>query len=91
MLPRAARRIKSIRSSDGEGQGMGVGIADVFAGKDHHPPQDEPRVLPRLKHAEAVQQGRIGIGAAQALDERGNCVVMMLTRPIIRRRRAPFK
>jgi hypothetical protein len=49
--------------------GLGVGQADVFAGSDQHPPEDEARVLTGFHHPGQPEQGRIGIAAPQRLDE----------------------
>ena len=87
---------------DGAGRRFGdeervrIGEADVFGREDDEPARDEARVLARFEHAREPVQARIGIGAADRLDERGDDVVVLVvavangcaTRARLRRRRA---
>ena len=55
-----------------------VGHADVLAGQDHQPAGDEAGVLPRFEHAGQPVEAGVGIGAADALDERADDVVVVV-------------
>ncbi len=63
---------------DGAGGGVGhdeahrVGHADVLAGEDDEAAGDEAGVLAGLEHAGQPVEGGVGVGAADALDERGD-------------------
>ena len=69
---------------DGAGGGVGheqrlrVGHADVLGREDHEPAGDETRVLTRFQHAREPVQPGIGIRSADALDERGQDVVVLV-------------
>ena len=64
-----------------------VGQPDVLAGEDHQPPGDEPRVLPRLDHPRQVVQRRVGVGAADRLDEGADDVVVLVALAVVAHRR----
>ena len=69
---------------DGAGGGVGheqrlrVGHADVLGGQDHEAARHETWVLPRFQHARQPVQPRIRIRPADALDERGQDVVVLV-------------
>ena len=64
-----------------------IGHADVLAGEDHHPADDEPGVLAGFEHpAQPVDRG-VGVGAAHRLDERADDVVVVVA-PVADRARA---
>ena len=60
-------------------QRLGVGHADVFAGQHNEAPHDEASVFASLEHARQPIQTCIGIAAANALDERTDDVVMVIS------------
>ena len=61
-----------------------VGLADVLAGQDDHAADDEAGVLTGLEHAGEPVEAGVGIGAADALDERGDHVVVLVA-PVAQR------
>ena len=63
---------------DGDGQRLRIRLADVFAGQDDEPSDDEPRVLAGLQHASQPVEAGVGIRSADALDERGDHVVVLV-------------
>ena len=49
--------------------GVGVGHAHVFTSQDEHAAENEARIFAGIQHACHPVQSRVGIGAAQTLDE----------------------
>jgi len=66
------------KGAGGDDEGHRVGVADVFAGEDHHAAQDEQRVFAGVDHAKAPVQGCVGIAAAHRLDKGADDVVVLL-------------
>ena len=60
----------------GQEQGVGVGQANVFRGRNHEAARNELRVLAALDHACQPVESRVGVAAADALDEGRNDVVV---------------
>ena len=56
---------------------------DVLRGEDDQPPGDEPRVLAGGDHRREPVQGRVGIVAADALDERADGVVVAVAGTVV--------
>ena len=73
---RHAHVFRGLHGGDGERQAARIGIADILAGEDHHPPRDEARILAGLQHLGQPVERRMGIGTAQALDEGRDRVVV---------------
>ena len=61
-----------------------VGLADVLAGQDDQAADDEAGVLPGLEHAGEPVEAGVGVGAADALDEGGDHVVVLVA-PVAQR------
>ena len=59
-------------------QCLRVRVADVLGREDDHSAGDEERVLPGLDHPHHPVDGGVGVAAAQALDEGGDQVVVLL-------------
>ncbi len=72
-------RVEGLKRGDRHRQPLRVGIPHVFRREDHHAPRNEQRVFPRLQHSREPIDRRVGIAAAQALDERRGHVVMLFT------------
>ena len=62
----------------GRQERLRIGEADVLTREDHEPARDEPRVLARFEHAREPVEARVGIRAADRLDERGDDVVVLV-------------
>ena len=83
--------LECVRGRDRHLERPGVGVADVLGGEDHHPADDEARVLAALEHRREVVDGRIGVGAAHRLDEGRDEVIVLVgalvvaERPLARR------
>lgn len=60
-----------------------IGQSDVLARRDHQPPGDEARVLPRLDHPGQVVQGGVHVAAADRLDQRAGHVVVLVAVPVV--------
>ena len=75
---RHADLLHRLRRRDGERQRLRVGVADVLAGEDHHPPGDELRVLAALDHHREVVERGVGVRAARRLDPGGDRVVVLV-------------
>ena len=56
---------------------------DVLARVHDHPPGDEPGVLARLEHPGQPEERRVGIGPADALDERRDHVVVRVALAVV--------
>ena len=74
---REPHELDGLQGGDRHLERLGVGIADVLGGEDHHPAQDEAGVLASLEHADHVVDGGVGVGAAHGLDEGGDHVVVL--------------
>ena len=75
--------VQRVECGHGQRQRLPVGHADVLGREDHHAAGDEPGVLPRLQHAQHPVDGRVGIRAAQRLDERTDDVVVLVGRLVV--------
>ena len=64
--------------SVGDEQRLRIGEPDVLAREDDEPAGDETRVLAGFEHAREPVEARVGIGAADRLDERGDDVVVLV-------------
>ena len=69
----------------GQQQRVGVGVANVLGSEDNHASGDEERVLAGHEHTGQPIDRRVGIAAAQRLDERGDDVVMLLALLVVKR------
>ena len=65
-----------------------IGIAHVLAGQDHQPPGEEPHVFAPFEHPGQPVEGRVGIAAANALDQRADRVVMRVAVAVVLHRLA---
>jgi len=74
------RRLLRGRRDD---QGLRVGQADVLTGEDDDAASDEHRILAGVDHAHEPIQSGVGIGAAHALDERADRVVMLIAGAVV--------
>src|SRR5713226_1482803 len=72
-----------LRRCDGHEQRSGVGQPDVLGGVHDHPARDVARVLTGLDHPGQPEQRRVGIGPANALDERRDDVEMRVALAIV--------
>ena len=59
-------------------EALGVGEADVLGSGDHQPAGDEARVLAGLEHLGDPEYRAIGIAAANALDEGGDGLIVVV-------------
>ncbi len=78
-----ADEVDRLGGGHGHLEGGRVGHADVFRGEDDDPAGDEARVLPRLDHAGQVVEGGVGVGAAHALDEGADDVVVLVALAVV--------
>jgi len=69
----------------GQHQGPGIGVAHVLRRADDHAPGQVERILSRLEHPGHPVQGRVRVSAAEALDEGGDEIVMIVP-PVARGR-----
>ena len=53
-------------------------MPDVLRGEDHQSPRDEARILAGLDHPREPVQTGVDVGAADALDERRQYVVVLV-------------
>ena len=65
-----------LRARHHDAQRVRIGQADILAGEDDHAPEDETRLLAGVDHPRHPVERRVGVGAAQALDERADGVVV---------------
>ena len=68
---------------DGDLERARVGVADVLGGADDQPPGDELRILAGRDHRGEPVQRRVGVVAAQALDERRHGVVVAVAGAVV--------
>jgi hypothetical protein len=78
--------VHGVLRRDGDLQRLRLGVADVLGGEDDHAARDEERVLARLEHAHHPVDRGVGVAAAQAFDERGDDVVVLLARLVVAER-----
>src|SRR5438445_7134544 len=83
---READEVDGVLGGDRHLERLGLGVADVLGREDHHPARDEERVLARLEHAHHPVDRRVRVAAAEALDERGDDVVVLLARLVVAER-----
>ena len=76
--------LEGVRGGHRDHQRLRVGLADVLAGQDDQAADDEAGVLAGLEHAGEPVEAGVGIGAADALDERGDHVVVLVA-PVAQR------
>ena len=62
----------------GDHERLGIGEPDVLGREDHEPARDEPGVLARFEHAGEPVEAGVDVGAADALDERREHVVVLV-------------
>jgi len=67
-------------------QGLRIGEANVLPGEDDDAPGDEHRVLAGVDHAHEPVERRVGVGAADALDERRDRVVVLIAGAVVQER-----
>jgi len=60
----------------------------VLPREDHDAPRDEHRILTRVDHPHEPIQSGVGVGSADALDERRDRVVVLVARAVIEERAA---
>ena len=75
---RQSDEVDGVLGGDGDLQRVGIGVADVFGGEDHHAPGDEQRIFAGLEHAHHPVERGVGVAAAHALDKRGDDVVVLV-------------
>ena len=75
--------MRGLLRGDRDGQGLGIGEADVLGGEDDQAPRHEHHVLTRLQHPGHPVDGRVGIAAAHALDQRRDDVVVLVAGAVI--------
>ncbi len=68
--------------------GVRIGQAHVLAGQDQHPPEEEARVLAGIDHLGQPVERRVGVGAAQRLDEGADGVVVIVAVLVVQHRPA---
>ena len=73
-----AHELDRARRGIGDDEPVRVGHADVLRREDHEPPRDEARVLARGEHAREPVEAGVDVGAADALDERREHVVVLV-------------
>ena len=78
-----AETVERIGGRYGKRQGVWVGVADVFAGEDHHAATEEPWVFAAFEHAESPVEGAVGARSAKALDERRDHVVVVIAGAVV--------
>ncbi len=61
--------VESLGAGGYHSHGVRVGHAYILAGEDQHAAEDKARIFTCVQHARHPVQGRVGVGAAQALDE----------------------
>ena len=77
MAFRRAEEIESVLRGEGDGERGRFGEADVFAGHAHHAAREVERVFAGFEHAREPVEGRVGIGVAHGLVQRGDEVVVL--------------
>jgi len=60
-----------------------IGQTDVLSGEDDDAPRDEHRVLTRVDHPHEPVERRVGVGSADALDERADRVVVLIAGAVV--------
>ena len=71
-----ADQLAGLHRRHGQRQRVRIGVADVFAGQDHQAPGEEPHVLAPFEHPRQPIKRRVGIAAANALDQGAGRIVM---------------
>src|SRR5450759_3845326 len=66
-----------------DGERLGVGQPDVLGREDDEPASDEHHVLARLQHPCHPVDSRVGVAAADALDQRGDDVVVLVAGAVV--------
>jgi len=64
-------------------QGLWIGEADILTGEDDDAARDEHRILAGVDHPHEPVEGSVGIGAAHALDERADRVVVLVASAVV--------
>ena len=70
--------LHGIETGVGQQQGVGVGQAYIFRGRDNQPPGDEGGIFSSLDHACQPVDGRVGVAASYRFDESRYDVVVHL-------------
>ena len=71
-----ADEFAGLHGGDGQRQGVGIGVADIFAGEDHEAAGEEADVFAPFEHPGEPIEGRVGIAAANAFDQGAGGIVM---------------
>ncbi len=80
---RQADELASLHRRHGQRQRGRVGVANILAGENHQPPSQKSRLLATFEHSGQPINPRVGIGAANALDQCACAVVVRVAGPII--------
>ena len=73
-----AEEVESLFCGESDGESVGFGQADVFAGHAHHAAREIERVFAGFEHArEPVERG-VGVGIADGFVQRGNEIEVLL-------------
>jgi hypothetical protein len=80
-----AKSLVHVPGGEGLLDGVRVGDADVFVREADQAAGHEQGVLAAVEHAGEPVQGRVGVGAAHRLVERGDQVVVALLRLVVQR------
>ncbi len=80
--------LDGVGRADRDLQRLGVGVADVLGGEDHHAPDDEARVLAGLEHHREVVQRGVRVRPAGGLDPGRDRVVVAVALLVVRQRAA---
>src|SRR5258706_4493218 len=67
-----------VEGGGGDDDGVGVGVADVFAGEDGDAAGDEARVLAGFEHARDPIDGGVRVAAAPGFDERAGGALVLV-------------
>ena len=85
---RQADIIKSLGRGCHHRQSLRVGQADILAGKNNHPAEDEAGILAGVNHFGQPIEGGVRVGAAQGFDEGGNGIKVGVAILVIQHRPA---
>ncbi len=86
---RQADALDGEKGRGGETERRWFGVADVLGGEDDEPPGHEERVVAGLEQARQVVERGVRIAGAQALDQCGDDVVVLLAVAIVEQHAAP--
>jgi hypothetical protein len=80
--------VKGILGCHGDLERLGIGVADIFGGKDNHATGNEKGIFPGLKHSHHPVEGGIRITAAKTFDKGRDDVVVFIAGLIVLKRLA---